>query len=130
MTSRHIFALGALLAALTVAAGAFGAHGLKNLLTPEQLAVFETAVRYQGMHAFGLLAASWAAERWPGRLPVWATGLLLAGILLFCGSLYTIVLFGVRGIGLLTPLGGLSFIAGWLCLAASALNGHQAKRVV
>lgn len=122
MTSRGFFALGALCAALTVAAGAFGAHALKNTLGADQLAVFETAVRYQGMHAFGLIVVAWAVERWPGRLSRAAGWLLLAGIGLFCGSLYAISLFGLRGVGLLTPLGGLAFIAGWLCLAAAALS--------
>ena len=126
MQSRHIFALGALLAALAVAAGAFGAHGLKKVLTAEQLSIFDTAVRYQGMHALALLAAAWSADRWPGKLPVAAAGLFSVGVLLFCGSLYLIVLFGVRGIGLLTPLGGLALIGGWLCLMLAALYGKKA----
>ena len=120
MNNRHFFALGALLAALTVAAGAFGAHALKTTLSLDQMAVFETATRYQGMHALGLMAVAWAMDRWPGRLSTAAGWLLLAGIGLFCGSLYAISLFGLRGLGLLTPLGGLAFIAGWLCLAAAA----------
>ena len=120
MNSRHFFASGAVLAALTVAAGAFGAHALKGTLNTEQMAVFETAARYQGMHALGLIAAAWAMDRWPGRLSTTAGWLLLAGIVLFCGSLYAISLFGLRGLGLLTPMGGLAFMAGWLCLAAAA----------
>jgi uncharacterized membrane protein YgdD (TMEM256/DUF423 family) len=122
MHSRSCFALGALFAALTVAAGAFGAHALKHSLRADQLAVFETAVRYQGMHALGLIAVAWAIERWPGR-PARAAGwLFLSGIALFCGSLYAIALFEVRGIGIVTPFGGGAFIAGWLCLVVAALS--------
>jgi uncharacterized membrane protein YgdD (TMEM256/DUF423 family) len=122
MHGRFAFALGALFAALTVAAGAFGAHALRQFLRADQLAVYETAVRYQGMHALGLFAVAWAIERWPGR-PARAAGwLFLCGIGLFCGSLYAIALFEIRGVGMLTPLGGMSFIAGWLCLVAAAVK--------
>lgn len=121
MTSRLVFALGALLAALAVAAGAFGAHALKQVLPANQLIVFETAVRYQAMHAIGLLAVAWAIERWPGRLTDAAAWFFLAGIALFCGSLYAIALLEIRRIGIVTPFGGLALIAGWICLAAAAL---------
>ena len=124
MNTRLAFIWGTSLCALTVAAGAFGAHGLKQLLSSEQLAVFETAVRYQGMHALGLIIAAWAIERWPGRLPVFASWFFLAGIVLFCGSLYVIALSGLRAAGIITPFGGLAFIAGWLCLAGAAARSR------
>jgi uncharacterized membrane protein YgdD (TMEM256/DUF423 family) len=82
--------------------------------------VFETAARYQMYHALGLLAAAWAAHRWPGPLPLWAAGLFLAGTVLFSGSLYALALSGLRWLGAITPLGGLAFLAGWLCLALAA----------
>lgn len=85
------------------------------------LAVFETACRYQMVHALALIAASWASSRWPGA-PVQAAGwLFVIGTVVFSGSLYLLSLSGPRWLGALTPLGGLAFLAGWLCLAASAL---------
>lgn len=117
---RLFFSVGALSALVSVAAGAFGAHGLRARLTPELLAVFETAARYQMYHALGLLAVAWAITRWPGALAVWAGWLFMAGTVLFSGSLYALALTGVRGLGAITPLGGVAFLAGWLCLALSS----------
>jgi uncharacterized membrane protein YgdD (TMEM256/DUF423 family) len=105
---------------LGVALGAFGAHALEARLSPDMLAVFETGVRYQMYHVFAVLAAAWAWARWPGRLFSAAGWLFLAGILVFSGSLYLLALTGVRMLGAVTPLGGLAFLAGWLCLAIGA----------
>jgi len=112
---RLLFAAGALSAAIAVGTGAFAAHGLKARLAPEALAVFETGARYQMYAALGLLAAAWAAARWGG-------GLLLAGSLLFSGSLYALAVTGLRWLGAVTPLGGVAFIAGWVLLAVAALR--------
>ena len=117
---RLFFGIGALSALISVAAGAFGAHALRDRLTPEYLAVFETAARYQMYHALGLLAVAWAITRWPGPLPVWAGWLFVAGTALFSGSLYILALTGIRWWGAVTPLGGAAFLAGWICLAMSA----------
>lgn len=117
---RLFFGVGALSALVSVAAGAFGAHALRARLTPELLAVFETAARYQMYHALALLAVAWATTRWPGALAVWAGWLFLAGTVLFSGSLYALALTGVRGLGAITPLGGVAFLAGWLCLLVAA----------
>jgi uncharacterized membrane protein YgdD (TMEM256/DUF423 family) len=100
-----------------VAAGAFGAHALRGRLTPESLAVFETAARYQMYHALGLLAVGWAVARWPGGPARWAGWLFLAGTVLFSGSLYLLALSGIRWLGAITPLGGIAFLVGWLLLA-------------
>ena len=116
---RTFFLLGALSAFVGVAAGAFGAHGLKERLSAEMLAVFETGARYQMYHAFALLAAAWAAARWPGAWANAAGWLFVAGTLVFSGSLYALSLTGQRWLGAITPLGGLAFLAGWLCLAAA-----------
>jgi uncharacterized membrane protein YgdD (TMEM256/DUF423 family) len=116
---RLFFLIGALSAFAGVAAGAFGAHGLKERLSAEMLAVFETGVRYQMYHAFALLAAAWAADRWPGALTSAAGWLFVAGTLVFSGSLYALSLTGQRWLGAITPAGGLAFLAGWLCLAAA-----------
>ncbi len=115
------FAIGALLAAAAVALGAFGAHGLKSRVTPELLAVFETGVRYHVYHALALLAVAWAATRWPGPWTTAAGWLFVAGIVIFSGSLYLLVLTDARWLGAITPIGGLVFIAGWVALALAAI---------
>ena len=113
---RLFFRVGSLSALVAVAAGAFGAHALRARLAPELLAVFETGAQYQMYHALGLLAVAWATSRWPGALPIWAGWLFVAGTVLFSGSLYALALTGVRGLGAITPFGGVAFLAGWLCL--------------
>jgi uncharacterized membrane protein YgdD (TMEM256/DUF423 family) len=118
------FVLGAVAAALGVALGAFGAHGLRAHLSADALAVFETGVRYQMTHALALLAVGWATTRWPGPLVEAAGWLLLAGIVLFSGSLYLMTFTGARWLGAITPLGGVAFILGWLALAAAALRAR------
>jgi uncharacterized membrane protein YgdD (TMEM256/DUF423 family) len=114
---RLFVVIGSLVALLGVAAGAFGAHGLKSRLTPDMLAVFETGVRYQLVHALALLAVAWACTRWPGRAASAAGFLFLIGIVVFSGSLYVLALTGVRSFGAVTPVGGVAFLAGWACLA-------------
>jgi uncharacterized membrane protein YgdD (TMEM256/DUF423 family) len=119
---RTFLALGAISAAISVAAGAFGAHALKARLSPDLLAIFETGARYQMYHAVGLALAAWAASRAPGAAAAWAGWLFVAGTVLFSGSLYALALSGVRALGAVTPFGGVAFIAGWLALAAAALK--------
>lgn len=117
---RLFFALGSASALLAVAAGAFGAHGLRSRLTPDLLVVFETGVRYQMYHALALLAVAWALTRWPGPWPVRAGWLFVIGTLLFSGSLYALALSGARWLGAVTPFGGVAFLAGWVCLVLAA----------
>lgn len=119
---RLFFALGAASGGLAVAAGAFGAHALKARLTPDLLAIFETAARYQMFHALALLAAAWAASRWPGWRTRAAGWCFIAGSVVFCGSLYALTFSGVRALGAITPAGGVLLIAGWLLLALAALR--------
>ncbi len=114
---RVFFVIGALSACVGIAAGAFCAHGLKSRLSPEMFSVFEVGVRYQMYHAFALMAAAWAQTRWPSSLVVTSGWLFIIGTVLFCGSLYLLSLSGVRWLGAVTPLGGLAFLAGWICLA-------------
>jgi uncharacterized membrane protein YgdD (TMEM256/DUF423 family) len=113
---RTFFAVGAISAFIAVAAGAFGAHGLKNRLSSEMLAIFEVGVRYQMYHSFALLAVSWAYSRWPGALVTTSGWLFLIGIILFSGSLYALSFTGIKILGAITPFGGLAFLAGWFCL--------------
>jgi uncharacterized membrane protein YgdD (TMEM256/DUF423 family) len=114
-----LFAVGAVLAGIGVTLGAFGAHALEARLTAERLATFETAVRYQMLHALAILAAALLG----GERAAFAGLLFLAGIALFSGSLYLLVLTGVRWLGAITPLGGVAFIAGWGVLALAGLRG-------
>jgi uncharacterized membrane protein YgdD (TMEM256/DUF423 family) len=111
---------------LGVALGAFAARGLKARLAPELLAVFETGVRYQMYHAFALFAAAWGFTRWQLRVFGLAGGLFVAGIVIFSGSLYLLAFTGERWLGAVTPLGGLAFLAGWLCLAWGAAHKMRA----
>ena len=117
---RYWFVTGCLMAGLGVAAGAFGAHALKQRLPEDLQAVFETAVRYQMYHALGLLAVAFAMNRWPSGSFQVAGWLLLLGIILFSGSLYALCLTGIRILGAITPFGGLCFLAGWAVLAWGA----------
>lgn len=111
---------------LGVALGAFAAHGLKATLAPDMLTVFETGVRHQMYHAFALFAAAWGFARWRSRLFITAGWLFLGGIVVFSGSLYLLALTDTRWLGAITPLGGLAFLAGWLCLALGARNKLRA----
>ena len=121
MTAERLFvALGAVSGFIAVGAGAFGAHALRARLPPDLLTVFETASRYQMYHALALIAAGWVAARWPGALAHWAGWLFVAGTIVFSGTLYTLAFTGIRWLGAVTPLGGLCFLAGWLCLALAA----------
>lgn len=115
---RIFLILGSLSAALAVGLGAFGAHGLRSRLDPDLLSTFETGVRYQMYHALGLLLVGLLLVRWTeSSLLVVAGWLLVAGTVLFSGSLYLLALAGLRWLGAVAPLGGASFIVGWLCLA-------------
>ena len=112
------FILGSAAAFLGVALGAFGAHSLKSSLSPEMLAVFETAVRYQMYHSGALFVAGWAYETYRSRVFLRAGWIFVAGIVLFSGSLYTLSLTGITSAGVITPFGGLALLTGWLALAA------------
>ena len=114
--SKGFLMLGAILAASGVAAGAFGAHALKEILDASMLQVFETATRYVMYHAFGLCIVSWAIDRYPAQRLEKSGWLFLLGILLFSGSLYVVSLAGIRWVGAVTPIGGLAFMAGWILL--------------
>jgi len=125
VTANGIIALGAVLGALAVAIGAFGAHGLQGRVTPELLAVFEVGVRYQMFHALALiLLGLFAGREASSTLPVGvapAAVLFLFGVVVFSGSLYLLVLTGARWLGAVTPLGGVAFIVGWGMFARAAL---------
>ena len=118
--SRPFVLLAALSGFTGVALGAFAAHGLRGRLSPEYLAVFQTGVLYQLIHAVALLGVGVMALHWRSRLLGAAGSLFALGILLFSGSLYLLTLSGVGKLGMVTPLGGACFLAGWLCLGLAA----------
>jgi uncharacterized membrane protein YgdD (TMEM256/DUF423 family) len=115
--NRVLVAMGAINAAIAVAAGAFAAHGLRERLDARALEVFETGARYQMYHALAMIAAGLVAAKAPG----WV---FQAGIVVFCGSLYALALTDVKVLGAITPLGGLAFLAGWIWLAVAVLRGE------
>lgn len=112
--------IGALMAGIGVGLGAFGAHGLRARLSPEMLAVFETAVRYQMYHSLAILATAALMSRFDGRATIIAGWSFFAGIMIFSGSLYALALTGVTTLGAITPIGGLAFLIGWLALVIAA----------
>lgn len=116
-------AIAAILAGLSVAAGAFGAHALKDQLTERSLEIFQTGVQYQMYHALALLAVGILLNRMetPPLTLTLAGYAFMAGILVFSGSLYALSLSGIKWLGAITPIGGVFFIAGWVCLAIAAL---------
>lgn len=124
--ARVFLLLGSLGMVLAVAMGAFGAHALKKTLAPELMAVYETAVHYHIYHALGLIAIGLLALHLPATaLLHWAGVLMVAGLVLFSGSLYALSLSGVRWLGAITPIGGTAFLAAWLLLAAAVMRAEQ-----
>jgi uncharacterized membrane protein YgdD (TMEM256/DUF423 family) len=117
---RTFSLIAALAGFIGVMLGAFGAHGLRNRLSADMLGVFETGVRYHLIHALAILLVSVILNRSTGTWIVAAGWFFTAGIVLFSGSLYLMALTGVRGLGAITPLGGLAFLLGWASLALAA----------
>ncbi len=121
---RIFFILASVFGGLAVALGAFGAHALRARLTASLLETFETGVRYHFYHAIALVLVVVALDRWPkSNLPTLAGWLFVIGIVIFSGSLYALAFTGIRWLGAITPIGGVAFIAGWVCLALAAWRG-------
>ncbi|HPE76754.1 MAG TPA: DUF423 domain-containing protein [Draconibacterium sp.] len=114
--SKQILMAASILLALAVAIGAFGAHGLKARLSAEMIMIYKTGVEYHFYHALGLLLIGVLSVSYPSGLLNWSAILLVTGIFLFSGSLYVLAISGMKWLGAITPLGGLSFIAGWVLL--------------
>ncbi|MCY1723570.1 DUF423 domain-containing protein [Prolixibacteraceae bacterium Z1-6] len=114
--SKIIVMTASVLLALAVGIGAFGAHGLKTHLSTEMLTTYKTGVEYHFYHALGLLLIGVLAYAVPSLQLKWPAIFLFAGIVLFSGSLYVLAITGIKWLGAITPLGGLSFIAGWVML--------------
>ena len=122
---------GSLLAGLAVALGAFGAHGLKKIVAAEMVNTFETGVRYQFYHAFALILVAMLFEKFPGTWMNYAGYSFIVGMLLFSGSLYILTAInasgavGLKGIGIITPFGGLFLIAGWILMAIAFVKAPR-----
>ncbi len=121
MTAERTILLAALLGLLGVAAGAFGAHGLEDRVSAEQLEWWATGARYQQIHALALLLVGWGAGPW-SRWRARAAWSFLIGVLIFAGTLYAMTLGGPRWLGAITPLGGLALIVGWGLIAVEVLQ--------
>jgi uncharacterized membrane protein YgdD (TMEM256/DUF423 family) len=124
MSARLTLALAAAFMFVAVALGAFGAHALKARLTPDMTSVWQTAVQYHAWHALALFALGLLMLHFPERAGLGLAGwLFVAGIVLFSGSLYVLALTGVRGLGAVTPFGGVAFLAGWATLVWAMVRG-------
>jgi uncharacterized membrane protein YgdD (TMEM256/DUF423 family) len=128
MKSGFLF-LGAISALTGVGMGAFGAHGLKATLSPEMLTVYQTGVTYQMWHALGLISIGLISQQVPeSKLLSWAGWLMFIGILLFSGSLFLLVLLNLKWLGMITPIGGISFITAWFLIAIFAAKKQHHSR--
>lgn len=120
--NRNFLSIAALLGALCVVLGAFAAHKLREIASPDAVAVFETGVRYQFYHVFALLMVALLSEKFPNKWMVWAGNCFVVGIVLFSGSLYMLTALKIADnthlnyVGIATPIGGVFFIAGWFFL--------------
>jgi uncharacterized membrane protein YgdD (TMEM256/DUF423 family) len=125
MINRNILFFGAVFMALAVLLGAFGAHALKYSLSPEMLAVYKTGVEYQFYHALGLLFIGLIGFQIRSKYLRWSGLFITVGIILFSGSLYLLAFSGIKAVGVITPVGGISFVAGWILLAVSIMKQKQ-----
>jgi len=125
---KTLLLAGAVSGAIAVSLGAFGAHGLKQIVSAADVAVFQTGVQYQMYHTLALMLLAIVYERLPGKWITTSAYLFACGVLFFSGSLYLIIALKARGVsvpalvGLITPLGGLCFIIGWLCFLIGILR--------
>jgi uncharacterized membrane protein YgdD (TMEM256/DUF423 family) len=120
--SKTILMTASILLAAAVAIGAFGAHGLKTQLSVDMMQIYKTGVEYHFYHALGLLLIGVLSVSMPSDLLKWSAIFLTAGVILFSGSLYVLAITGIKWLGAITPLGGLSFIAGWVLLFVAVLK--------
>ena len=124
-SAKLFLAIGAVAMLAAVALGAFGAHALKSRIAPDLLAVYHTGVEYHFYHALGLLIVGLAAQHLPDSNWLRASGcLMLAGILIFSGSLYLLALTGVRAFGAVTPIGGIAFMLAWMMFAVAVVKSR------
>ncbi len=118
--ARLFVSIGSFLAFMAVAAGAFGTHALRDILTPKMLEVWQTGVNYHLIHAIAIILVASLIKEAPSKLQKAAGILFVTGVLVFSGSLYLLAATGTRWLGAITPLGGVCFLSGWLCLGLSS----------
>lgn len=124
---RTFIAWGSVLMALSVAIGAFGAHMLEGKISADELAVYETGVHYHMIHGIAVLIAGiLSGALGESRKLFWAGTLFIAGVIIFSGSLYVLSISGIKWLGAITPIGGVSFIVGWIMLLSAALSRSKA----
>lgn len=124
MTDRQLVVLASLTLLTGVAAGAFGAHGLKRIITPDLLNIWQTAVLYQLVHGLGLLAIAALGARFGSPLLSLAAAVMFAGVAVFSGSLYLLAISGTKWLGAITPIGGAAFIIAWAMVALAAYRAN------
>ncbi len=120
--NRLFVASGAVLLAIAVSLGAFGAHALRARLSPEMMQVYKTGIEYHFYHALGLLLVGLLGKYLQSAWYQWSGWLLMGGVVIFSGSLYLLAVTGTRGLGVITPLGGLAFLSGWISLAVAVFK--------
>lgn len=125
MTDRQLVIAASLVLLVGVGAGAFGAHGLRRIISPDLLSVWQTAVLYQLVHGLGMLAIAALGAKFGSSLLSNAGVVMFAGIVVFSGSLYVLALTGTKWLGAITPIGGLAFIAAWAMVALAAYRTAQ-----
>lgn len=125
---RILFSAGAVFGFLSILFGAFGAHALREHLSPERLIIFETGVRYQAYHAFALLASAWAITVFDKKMVSRAGTCFTAGIIVFSGSLYLLALSGIKMFGAITPIGGLLLMTGWVFMILGTVGSFAGKK--
>ncbi|NVK36801.1 MAG: DUF423 domain-containing protein [Gammaproteobacteria bacterium] len=126
ITSRNVLAIAALIGFASVTIGAFAAHGLKHILSHQALLWMDTGVKYQMLHGGVLLILAFALRQWPIWVAVqWACVSFMLGILLFSGSLYIMAASQIKALGMITPIGGIALLVGWLCLLVASFKQPQ-----
>lgn len=123
--SKRFLIMACLLMATAVSLGAFGAHGLKKIITPEMLAIYQTAVQYQFYHALGLLGVAFIAHVNSTKLVNMAGNLMFIGVMIFSGSLYLLVILNIKWLGAITPIGGVLMVISWVLLAWSVFRSNK-----
>ena len=124
-TSHRLAAVGAVLGLLAVGLGAFGAHALARVIPPDLVETYDTAARYQMVHALAVLAAALLHDRWRRPHFAWGGWLFVAGVVIFSGSLYVLSLTGARWLGAITPVGGVCLLAGWAAMTWGAVSRER-----
>lgn len=125
---KNILTMAAISGMLAVILGAFGAHVLKNIISPEMLDAYKTGVQYQFYHTFALLAVGILMQFSFSKALNWSAYLFATGIVLFSGSLYVMAISGIKALGIITPLGGIIWIAAWILLAVHCIKSIPSKK--